>query len=196
MVEVVETLKCCSINAVTRRQVHKSLLYPAARAPSTNKSHNCSCWSCDSRAGGPGCGLAANAATPPVFQASFHRRTLDTEASTHRAISASVASMLNSRAAIRRRTSNSAAVPLVRMPITTHASVYPVQSTARERSKGKSDRRACRGATWINGLIRVTFRRQYASVPQDRRRTAMGEKFSRIASMRSSRPPAQKSALL
>ena len=117
-----------AITCPTRPQVHRSVKYPAASGPRNRISTSSSCCESLSLRRGPGCGFAASPTGPCAFKARFQRRTLEIDASTQRATSANVISSLKRRAAIRRRTSNSAAVPAVLIPPITHASTHPVQS--------------------------------------------------------------------
>lgn len=99
------------MTCATRAQVHNSVANPARRGPARNSEHKRVC--CDelSFRRGPGCGLAASAVIPPSRHAFFQRLTLVKEALTASATSARLLPFDRRSAAMRRRTSSSAAVP-------------------------------------------------------------------------------------
>jgi len=108
-----ETRNSLRTALATRAQVHKSVLKPEATGPAFRMaSSSCFC-SHDNLGVGPGCGLAANAATPPFRQARFQRFTLERLAPTSRAVSARDFPAWKCSAARRRRASSSVALPLV-----------------------------------------------------------------------------------
>jgi hypothetical protein len=114
-----DTRNCLRTTSATRRQVHNSLRYPAARGPSFNcVTNDCFCLSVSLQVG-PGCGRAAKACTPPVFQALFQRFTLDNAAPHKRATSDRDFRSLKYSAARRRRASSSAELPLGLIPSAT-----------------------------------------------------------------------------
>src|SRR5690606_34369959 len=103
----------------TRAHVHRSVWKPAARGPAARIVSSFSFCSVDNLGVGPGCGLAANAASPPSAQARFQRLMLETLTPTSRAVSARDFPAWKYSAARRRRASSSAALPLVLITPTT-----------------------------------------------------------------------------
>ena len=99
--------------SATRAVVHKSVRYPASVGPAAKIVTNPCRWSSDNLGMGPGCGLAAKAATPPSCHARLQRFTLERLAPTSRTTSARGFRSWKYSAARRRRASSSAALPLV-----------------------------------------------------------------------------------
>ena len=106
-----DTRNCFRTIAATRPQVHRSVRNPAASGPATKVSINCRFCFSDNLLARGGCGLAANASTPPAFHALFQRFTLDRSTPNSRAISCRGFRSWKYSAARRRRASSSAALP-------------------------------------------------------------------------------------
>lgn len=121
-----ETRNFLRTTLATLAQVHKSVLNPAATGPAFSIATSSCFWSGDNLGVGPGCGLAARAATPPSCHARFQRFTLERLAPTWRTISARGFRSLKSFAARRRRASSSVALPLVLIQLHTVLAHYLV----------------------------------------------------------------------
>lgn len=126
-----ETRNFLRTTLATRAQVHKSVWNPAATGPAFKITTSSCFWSGDNFGVGPGCGLAANAATPPSCHARFQRFTLERLAPTWRAISARGFRSLKSFAARRRRASSSVALLFVLISNHTVLAHYLVHSLRR-----------------------------------------------------------------
>src|SRR5690606_8864061 len=105
--------------SATRRQVHKSVRYPAANGPAFKRTTSWSFCSAESFGEGPGWGLAASDFTPPSSHARFQRFTLERWTPTRSAISGRGFRAWKYSAARRRRASNSVPLPLVLINHTT-----------------------------------------------------------------------------
>ena len=118
--------------AATRAQVHKSVPNPQARGPESSSLINCNFCFSESLVARGGCGLAANAFTPPVCQATFQRFTLDRLTPIIRAIFRRGLRSWKYSAARRRRASSSAALPFGLIHVHTMLAQYRVRFTRRD----------------------------------------------------------------
>lgn len=115
-----QTSKVLPIRSRTRRQVHRSLSYPAARAPFLSMARSRRLCAGLSRACRPGCGLALRPLRPRRRRAFFHLLTHEGVTPTRRATSLVPLPRPNRTAARSRRASRSAGVPLLRIPLYRH----------------------------------------------------------------------------
>lgn len=177
--------------SATRAQVQRSVEYPAAIGPRFNISTSSCCWSSDNLGAGPGCGLAAKAATPPSIQARFQRFTLERLAPTMRATSARGFRSLKSFAARRRRASGASQLLgsiaaqgsiIQSAGFTAHTALPLLMGRRYNRS---STRANCRRWGQVNRATRLPRREQlYSNFALDSETTCFGKSvhFTRSAS--------------